>query len=484
MSSTSSMISSQEEMMMWKEEPLSPSGTAPLDLTAEWFYSDEKPLELEGFYEDAVCCNSPLTRAQIASKWLEELDSAEWIKEEESLNDWLEKKIDLPIFSDIITPECVPNRSAVVYPNIQKPQPQIIPQVAPQYLIVEQPQHVPQQQLQHHQHQIQHHQFHHQQQQQQQQLMQIDETQSLLREFETVLGDVEACHQIQYSPSALTPPQSPPPKIQQKLLVTLQPLQHEQQVPTFNSFYQQQQQQQPRLTESTILNAPVQHQQSQLHQQFNINSLPLNNSSTVQHSLAAGQIGGQWAAGNLSLDSLSQASTDVASVDEELAKVDEYVLSCVEDAIGGSSGNSAASCTSSSSPASPCTSSNGSCMSSEDSNDDPEWSLESAANDQAAASAVRGKPARGAGRKPRASNKPYSRPNAEDKRSRKKEQNKNAATRYRQKKKQEIKMIIGEEQELVNKNEKLKENVKDLEREIGYLKKLMRDLFKAKGMIK
>uniref|UniRef100_A0ABD2VZB4 BZIP domain-containing protein n=1 Tax=Trichogramma kaykai TaxID=54128 RepID=A0ABD2VZB4_9HYME len=400
-----------------------------------------------------------------------------------SLNDWLEKKIDLPIFSDIITPECIPNRSAVVYPNIQKPQPQIIPQVAPQYLIVEQPQHVPQQQLQHHQHQIQHHQFHPQQ-QQQQQLMQIDETQSLLREFETVLGDVEACHQIQYSPSALTPPQSPPPKIQQKLLVTLQPLQHEQQVPTFNSFYQQQQQQQPRLTESSLLNAPVQQQQSQLHQQFNINSLSLNNSSTLQHSLAAGQISGQWTAGNLSLQSLSQASTDVASVDEELAKVDEYVLSCVEDAIGGNSGTSAASCTSSSSPASPCTSSNGSCMSSEDSNDDPEWSLESAANDQAAASAVRGKPARGAGRKPRASNKPYSRPNAEDKRSRKKEQNKNAATRYRQKKKQEIKMIIGEEQELVNKNEKLKENVKDLEREIGYLKKLMRDLFKAKGMIK
>lgn len=67
---------------------------------------------------------------------------------------------------------------------------------------------------------------------------------------------------------------------------------------------------------------------------------------------------------------------------------------------------------------------------------------------------------------------------------RKKEQNKNAATRYRQKKKQEIKEILGEEQELIDKNEKLQAQVKDVQREIGYLKNLMRDLFKAKGLLK
>ena len=80
--------------------------------------------------------------------------------------------------------------------------------------------------------------------------------------------------------------------------------------------------------------------------------------------------------------------------------------------------------------------------------------------------------------------KPYSRPSIEDKKVRKKEQNKNAATRYRQKKKQEIKEILGEERELTEHNEKLKNQVTDLQREIGYLKGLMRDLFRAKGLIK
>lgn len=51
-------------------------------------------------------------------------------------------------------------------------------------------------------------------------------------------------------------------------------------------------------------------------------------------------------------------------------------------------------------------------------------------------------------------------------------------------KKQEIKEILGEERELTEHNEKLKNQVTDLQREIGYLKGLMRDLFKAKGLIK
>ncbi|XP_045766655.1 activating transcription factor of chaperone isoform X2 [Maniola jurtina] len=79
--------------------------------------------------------------------------------------------------------------------------------------------------------------------------------------------------------------------------------------------------------------------------------------------------------------------------------------------------------------------------------------------------------------------KPYSR-NVDDRRSRKKEQNKNAATRYRQKKKAEIEVLLGEEQNLRKRHTELGDKCSDLQREIRYLKGLMRDLFKAKGLIK
>lgn len=79
--------------------------------------------------------------------------------------------------------------------------------------------------------------------------------------------------------------------------------------------------------------------------------------------------------------------------------------------------------------------------------------------------------------------KPYSRTSPEDKKFRKKEQNKNAATRYRMKKKAEVEEILGEERNLAKGNEGLDVKVEDLQREIKYLKGLMRDLFKAKGLI-
>ena len=199
------------------------------------------------------------------------------------------------------------------------------------------------------------------------------------------------------------------------------------------------------------------------------------------------QIGEQWNAENLSLVPLVHGN--VSDVAHELAKVDEYVRSCAEHVPinvsggdGGSGSSSSASGTSSA-PPSPCTSSNASCISSEDSADDPDWSYEPvAATSSSSSTGSRGRPAgqSRAGRRP----KPYSRTNVEDKRVRKKEQNKNAATRYRQKKKQEIKEILSEEQELAIRNDKLQAQVKDLQREIGYLKGLMRDLFKAKGLIK
>lgn len=67
---------------------------------------------------------------------------------------------------------------------------------------------------------------------------------------------------------------------------------------------------------------------------------------------------------------------------------------------------------------------------------------------------------------------------------RKKSQNRNAATKYRQKKRAESEAISVEEQELENKNKKLKEEVTSLETEINYLKGLMRDVLIARGIIK
>uniref|UniRef100_A0A0K8T141 BZIP domain-containing protein n=1 Tax=Lygus hesperus TaxID=30085 RepID=A0A0K8T141_LYGHE len=72
----------------------------------------------------------------------------------------------------------------------------------------------------------------------------------------------------------------------------------------------------------------------------------------------------------------------------------------------------------------------------------------------------------------------------EERRLRKKEQNKNAATRYRMKKKMEMEEIIGEEKELMDRHDTLKSEVVEITREIRYLKGLMGDLFRAKGLIR
>lgn len=68
----------------------------------------------------------------------------------------------------------------------------------------------------------------------------------------------------------------------------------------------------------------------------------------------------------------------------------------------------------------------------------------------------------------------------EDRKSRKKEQNKNAATRYRQKKKQEMEIVLSEEQILTQKNEELKRTLSDRKREAKYLKNLLRELYQTK----
>lgn len=75
--------------------------------------------------------------------------------------------------------------------------------------------------------------------------------------------------------------------------------------------------------------------------------------------------------------------------------------------------------------------------------------------------------------------RPYGR-GPEERKSRKKEQNKNAATRYRQKKKEEMKTVLDEESVLFEKHEKLAKKVSEFESEVKYLKKLIREFYKNK----
>ncbi|XP_044877336.1 cyclic AMP-dependent transcription factor ATF-4-like, partial [Mauremys mutica] len=68
-----------------------------------------------------------------------------------------------------------------------------------------------------------------------------------------------------------------------------------------------------------------------------------------------------------------------------------------------------------------------------------------------------------------------------DKKLKKMEQNKTAATRYRQKKRAEQEALSGECRELEQKNEALKEKADSLSKEIQYLKDLIEEVRKAKS---
>lgn len=149
--------------------------------------------------------------------------------------------------------------------------------------------------------------------------------------------------------------------------------------------------------------------------------------------------------------------TDVA---HELAVVDELIRTRAEDMIQY--------------PSSPCSNSSSSSNFGDCSSDDPEWipeTIEPSSDFD---------PGLKSGRK---RSKPYSRSPPEDKKSRKKEQNKNAATRYRMKKKAEVEEVLEEERLLSQTNDGLDQQISDLQREIKYLKGLMRELFRAKGLI-
>lgn len=80
------MSTDQETTMLWKVEPLSPSGTPPLDIDEEWLcFDEEKPAVFESNGEEPALYEEHLTRAQVATKFLEELElKNSWIKEGES----------------------------------------------------------------------------------------------------------------------------------------------------------------------------------------------------------------------------------------------------------------------------------------------------------------------------------------------------------------------------------------------------------------
>ncbi|XP_065225781.1 activating transcription factor of chaperone isoform X2 [Planococcus citri] len=116
--------------------------------------------------------------------------------------------------------------------------------------------------------------------------------------------------------------------------------------------------------------------------------------------------------------------------------------------------------------------------------DDPEWSpprrMKSVSGYSSAASSSTASGTTSSRRK----SKPYSRPPPEDRKIRKKEQNKNAATRYRMKKKAEVEEVRNEEKQLEDRNKELKDKLEDINREVKYLKSLMRDVYRKKGLIK
>lgn len=70
-----------------------------------------------------------------------------------------------------------------------------------------------------------------------------------------------------------------------------------------------------------------------------------------------------------------------------------------------------------------------------------------------------------------------------DRKERKKEQNRSAALRYRQKKKEEKGSVQDECDELEERNKELKEKVDSISREINYLKDLLAEVYKARGVV-
>lgn len=155
------------------------------------------------------------------------------------------------------------------------------------------------------------------------------------------------------------------------------------------------------------------------------------------------------------------------NIDDAMAEVEALVRSRAEDFAESSSIDDDSSMCGSSSCFSPRSESSSN-------TDESEWTLKSS---PAIAAALKAKQAKQK-RKPRTNRRTL-----EDRQSRKKEQNKTAANRYRLKKKAEIEILLDEERELQKRNETLQSQYDEVGREVKYIKSLLRELFKAKGLI-
>lgn len=152
------------------------------------------------------------------------------------------------------------------------------------------------------------------------------------------------------------------------------------------------------------------------------------------------------------------------NINAALAEVEALVRSRAEDFAESSIDDDSSTCGSTScfSPRSEASSTN---------TDDSDWTLKSAS----IGAALKLKQSK---RKPRTNRR-----SLEDRQSRKKEQNKSAANRYRMKKKAEIEILLDEERDLIKQNEQLKSQDEEVSRELKYIKSLLRELLKAKELI-
>lgn len=152
-----------------------------------------------------------------------------------------------------------------------------------------------------------------------------------------------------------------------------------------------------------------------------------------------------------------------------VAEVDEFVRSQAEGFDDD--------CTSTSAASSYSLSSSSSSDASSSHTDDSDWIPATPGQSIGAVGAAL-KAKQPAVRKPRSNRR-----TKEDRVIRKKEQNKNAANRYRMKKKAEIDILIDEERDLLKHNDSLMNRFTDIDREVKCLKSLLRELFREKGLI-
>lgn len=199
------------------------------------------------------------------------------------------------------------------------------------------------------------------------------------------------------NPVPLTPPQSPP-YVQQPLLATLEPMST--QTPTY------------------LIHPKEQHPVFHIAEK-QVPDILYSPSSEPQ---------------SLETD-YDVPSTPQSNIAHELAVVEELVRSRAQDMVQWNN------------PPSPSCSNSGSNFD-DSSSEDPEWVPEPV---EELAFPL----------KNRKRYKPYSRVSPEDKKSRKKEQNKNAATRYRLKKKAEVEEILNEERGIQQENDGLGNQVSD-----------------------